>query len=116
MRATVDAKEFFQALNKVIKVVKRSQIPVLEGVLVQIKDEACTLAATDFTTWLTTTVPAVGDDLAFVFQRPKDVVRASRHFEGEMTLETQEIGSSGSPCPAALGPLRLRPFRRRATR
>ena len=43
MRATVDAKEFFQALNKVIKVVKRSQIPVLEGVLVQIKDEACTL-------------------------------------------------------------------------
>jgi DNA polymerase III sliding clamp (beta) subunit (PCNA family) len=92
VRATVDAKEFFQALNKVIKVVKRSQIPVLEGVLVQIKDEACTLAATDFTTWLTTTVPAVGDDLAFVFQRPKDVVRASRHFEGEMTLETQEIG------------------------
>lgn len=92
MRATVDAKEFFQALNKVIKVVKRSQIPVLEGVLVQIKDEACTLAATDFTTWLTTTVPAVGDDLAFVFQRPKDVVRASRHFEGEMTLETEESG------------------------
>lgn len=90
MRATVDAKEFSQALNKVIKVVKRSQIPVLEGVLIQIKDGACTLAATDFTTWLTTAIPAQGEDLAFVFQRSKDTARACGCFEGKLTLETEE--------------------------
>lgn len=92
MVASVDAKLFSQALNKVIKVIKKSQIPVLEGVLVQIKNGGCTLTATDFTTWLTTTIPAVGDDLDFVFRWPKDVVRASKHFEGEMTLETEESG------------------------
>lgn len=64
----------------------------MEGVLVQIKNGSCTLTATDFTTWLTTTIPAADGDLAFVFQWPKDVVRASKHFEGEMILETEESG------------------------
>lgn len=90
MKATVDAQGFCQALNKVIKVVKRSQIPVLEGVLVQIKGGACILTATDFTTWLTTAIPAQGDDVAFVFQRPKDAAQACKHFEGILTLETKE--------------------------
>lgn len=89
MRATVDAKEFSQALNKVIKVVKRSQIPVLEGVLVQIKDGVCTLTATDFATWLTVEIPAEGDDLSFVFQRPKDTAQACKHLEGSLMLETE---------------------------
>ena len=93
MRAIVDATEFSQALNKVIKVVKRSQIPVLEGVLVQIKDGVCTLTATDWTTWLTTAIPAQGDALAFVLQRPKDTARACGCFEGELTLETEEKSS-----------------------
>ncbi len=94
MRAIVDATEFSQALNKVIKVVKRSQIPVLEGVLVQIKDGACTLTATDFTTWLTTAIPAQGDALAFVLQRPKDTARACGCFEGELSMETEEKSGS----------------------
>jgi len=90
MRAVVDAKGFAQALSQVVKVLKQSAIPVLEGVLVQIKDENCTLTATDFTTWLTTTIPAVGGDLAFVFQRPKDAAQACKHFEGELILEMEE--------------------------
>lgn len=93
MRAIVDATEFSQALNKVIKVVKRSQIPVLEGVLVQIKDGACTLTATDWTTWLTTAIPAQGEDLAFVLQRPRDTARACGCFEDELALETEEKSS-----------------------
>ena len=88
MRAAVDAKEFFQALNQVSKVLKQSVVPVLEGVLVQIKDGRCTLIGTDFTTWLTATIPAEGDDLGFVFQRPKDAARACGHFEGRLALET----------------------------
>ena len=94
MRAIVDATEFSQALNKVIKVVKRSQIPVLEGVLVQIKDGVCTLTATDWTTWLTTAIPAQGDALAFVLQRPRDTARACGCFEGELSLETEEKSGS----------------------
>lgn len=93
MSATVDVKLFSQALNKVIKVVKRSQIPVLEGVLIQIKGGTCTLTATDFTTWLTTAIPAQGEDLAFAFQRPKDTARACGCFEGSLTLETEEKSS-----------------------
>ena len=90
MRAAVDAKEFSQALSKVVKVLKPSVVPVMEGVLVQIMDGRCTITATDFTTWLTTEVPAVGDDMGFVFQRPKDAARACGHFEGELVLETEE--------------------------
>jgi len=89
MRATVDAKEFSQAMNKVIKVIKRSEIPILEGVLVRINDGRCSLTATDFTTWLTAEIPAEGDDLSFVFQRPKDTAQACKHFEGRLMLETE---------------------------
>lgn len=90
MRATVDAKEFSQALNQVIKVIKQSSVPELEGVLVQIRDGRCTLTATDFTTWLTAAIPASGDELGFVFQRPKDAARACGHFAEELALETAE--------------------------
>ena len=90
MKAIVDAKEFSQALNRVIKVIKKSTIPALEGVLVQIKDDRCTLFATNFTTWLSVTIPAIGDDLGFVFQRPKDTARACGHFDGQLLLEAEE--------------------------
>lgn len=90
MRAIVDAKEFSQALNQVTKVLKQSVIPELEGVLVKVEAGRCTLSATDFTTWLTAAIPAEGDDLGFVFQRPKDAARACGHFDGELVLETEE--------------------------
>lgn len=51
MRATVDAKEFSQVLDKVSKAAKRSIEPELEGVQVQIAGGRCTLTATDMTTW-----------------------------------------------------------------
>ena len=98
MRAIVDAKEFSQALNKVIKVIKPASIPELEGVLVSISNDRCTLTATDFTTWLTTTIPARGDDLSFVFQRPKDAARACGHFEGELTLDAVEKSAEKDHC------------------
>lgn len=98
MRATVDAKAFSQALNQVTKVLKQSAIPVMEGVLVQIKDGRCTLAASDWTTWLTTAIPAQGDDVAFVFQRPKDAAKACAYFEGEMILETVETVQGNNSC------------------
>jgi len=95
VRATVDAKEFSQALDKVSKAAaKHSLLPVLEGVLVQIANGRCTLTATDMGTWLTAELPAQGDNLSFVFLRTRDVVRACRYFEGGLTLETIQ-GSTG---------------------
>ena len=77
MRATVNAKEFSQALDKVSKVIKRSAIPIIEGVLVRIANGRCTLTATDLTTWLTAEIASEGDDLSFVLRRIKDTARAA---------------------------------------
>ena len=98
MRAIVDAKEFAQALSKVTKVLKRSAVPVLEGVLVQVKDGLCILTASDWSTWLTTAIPAEGDDLGFVFPHPKDTARACGHFEGELILEAVETVQGKNSC------------------
>lgn len=98
MRAIVDAKEFAQALSKVTKVLKRSAVPVLEGVLVQVKDGRCTLAASDWTTWLTTAIPAEGDELSFALQHPKDAAKACAYFEGELLLEAVETVQGKNSC------------------
>ena len=68
MRATVDAKAFSEALSNVGRVIQKSAIPVLEGVLVRFKDGRCFLTGSDFTTWLTMSLPAQGEDFAFVLQ------------------------------------------------
>lgn len=60
MRAVVDAGAFSEALNNVSKVIQKSQIPVLEGLLVQFRNGRCFLTGSDFNTWLTVTVPAWG--------------------------------------------------------
>ncbi len=93
MRATVDAKEFSLALDRVSKVVKRSSVLILQGIKVQISDGRCTLTATDLTTWLTAEIPAQGDNLSFVLQRTKAATRACRYFDGELFLELTETGS-----------------------
>jgi len=98
MRAAVDAKEFSQALDKVSKAAKRSSVPELEGVQVQIAGGRCTLTATDPATWLTAEIPARGDDLGFVFPRTRDAVRACRHFEGEMDMELTEANDRERKC------------------
>ena len=85
-KITVDAKAFAEAMNKVSRVLKKSAIPILEEVAVSIKDDRCALTATNLETWLVTEIPAQGDDMSFVFQRTKDVMKACAHFEGELTL------------------------------
>lgn len=91
-KITVDAKAFVEAMNKVSRVLKKSAIPILEEVAVSIKDDRCALIATDLETWLVAELPAQGDDMSFVFQRTKDVMKACAHFEGELalTLDTED--------------------------
>lgn len=91
-RAVVDAKAFSAALDQVSKVPGKSKIPVMNEVHVQIRNEVCELTATDFDTWLINQVSAQGDDISFVFQRTKDVARACRLLEGELTLELNDTG------------------------
>ena len=87
MRATVDAKAFSEALNHVGRVPRQSTIPVLAGVLVRFENGRCSITGTDFTTWLTITRPAVGDDFTFLLDNPSDASKACRFFDGKLTLE-----------------------------
>ncbi len=93
MRAIVDAKEFSNALDKVSKVLKKSTcVPILEEAMICFSGGRCTLTGTDFDTWLTTEIPARGDDFAFVFHRTVSAAKACRRFDGELTLELTETG------------------------
>lgn len=85
--AVVDAKTFSNALEQTSKVLRKMSIPILSEVSVRFSGGACTLTGTDMETWLISNVPADGDDFSFVFRRTKEVERASRLFEGELSLE-----------------------------
>ena len=92
MRATVDAKAFVQALDRVSGIIRKSSIPVLNAVLVRFGDGHCTLTATNIETYLSAALPAQGDAFAFLLDRPRETARAFRQFEGELTLEQTEKG------------------------
>lgn len=87
MRALVDARAFSEALSKVSKVLVKSMIPVLEGLLIQLENGQCSVTGSDFNTWLTVTLPAQGDSFAFVLQKPEKAVKACRYFEGRLLLD-----------------------------
>lgn len=91
-KASVDAKAFSTALDQVSKALRRSSVPVLSEVLVEISSGKCTLTATDMDTWLFQTVPAQGDDLALVFHKTKDVAKACRLFDGKLELDFSDTG------------------------
>lgn len=93
MRAVVDAKEFSQALDKVSGVLRKSKFDhILEEAVICFSDGRCTLTGTDFETWLTTEIPARGDDFAFVFHRTASAAKVCRRFDGELVLELTETG------------------------
>lgn len=92
MRATVDAKAFSDALKNVAMVLKKSVVPILEEVSVRFSNGQCILTATDMDTWITTAIPADGNDFSFVFSRTKKVKQACHCFSGSLTLELMESG------------------------
>ena len=93
MKATVDAKAFSNALDKVSKVLQKSAcVPVLEEALICFSNGRCTLTGTNLDAWLTTEIPAQGDNFSFVFHRTANVAKACRRFDGELKLELTETG------------------------
>ena len=92
MRATIDAKAFVQALDRVSGMIRKSSIPVLNAVLVRFEAGHCTLTSTNIDTYLSATLPAQGDEFAFLLNRPRETARAFRQFEGELALKQTEKG------------------------
>lgn len=89
-KAVVDANAFVEALAQVNKITKRLSAPlppVLSEVHIRFSNGRCILTATDLDTWLMKEIPARGDDFTFAFRRTKDVVKASRFFCGDLTIE-----------------------------
>ena len=89
-RIVVDARAFSDAMAKVSRVLKKSPLPILGEICVSVRDGICTLTATDLETWITARLPAQGDDLTFVFNRTKDVMKALAHMDGELVMELTE--------------------------
>ena len=113
MRAFVDAKVFSTALSQVEKVLQKSSIPALEGILVHFSGDSCSLTGTDLTTWLRKKLPARGDDFSFVIRKPGIALKACRYFDGELTLELAERCTRKWCCPAAGVPESLTRFRQK---
>lgn len=86
----VNASAFYTAMGKVSRVLKRMPISVLGEICVSVKDGICTLTATDLETWLTARLLVQGDDVDFVFNRTKDVMKALAHMNGELVMELSE--------------------------
>lgn len=93
--ATVDAKAFSAALKKVSAILKRSSVPVLEGVYARFTSGHCVLTATDMDTWITVDFPASGDDFALVFSRIEAIERVSRFFDGKVSLSLMDERVNG---------------------
>lgn len=89
-RIVVDARAFSDAMAKVSRVLKKSPLPILGEICVSVRDGICTLTATDLETWITARLPVQGDDLTFVFNRTKDVMKALAHMDGELVMELTE--------------------------
>jgi len=92
MRASLDAKAFVQALERVSSMIRKSAIPVLNAVLVRFEANRCTLTSTNIEAYLSASVPAGGDEFSFLLDRPRETARAFRQFDGELTLEQTEAG------------------------
>ena len=88
MRSTVTAREFAEAIKKVSSILKSSPLPQFEQVRVDFDGNMCRLTATDLSIWAVAEIPAVGEDrFSFLFADTKTVVRACRHYSGELTVE-----------------------------
>lgn len=92
MRSSVDAAAFYKAMTALMDIPAKSPVKVLQEIKVEFTADHCTLSATDFNTWLSVTIPASGDDFAFVFWNSAGVQKVCRHYDGALELELQQRG------------------------
>lgn len=87
MRSSVDAAAFYKAMTALMDIPAKSPVKVLQEIKVEFTADHCTLSATNFNTWLSVTIPASGDDFAFVFWNSAGVQKVCRYFAGQLELE-----------------------------
>ena len=87
MRSSVDAAAFYKAMTALIDIPAKSPVKVLQEIKVEFTADHCTLSATNFNTWLSVTIPASGDDFAFVFWNSAGVQKVCRYFTGQLELD-----------------------------
>lgn len=92
MRSSVDAAAFYKAMTALMDIPAKSPVKVLQEIKVEFTADQCTLSATNFNTWLSVTIPASGDDFAFVFWNSAGVQKVCRHYDGALELELQQRG------------------------
>ena len=92
MRSSVDAAAFYKAMTALMDIPAKSPVKVLQEIKAEFTADHCTLSATDFGTWLSVTIPASGDDFAFVFWNSAGVQKVCRHYDGALELELQQRG------------------------
>ena len=90
MRAKADAGAFLTVLKKVTQILRKSSIPVLEGVHIRFQNGKCVLTGTNMDTWIVAELPAEGEHFACVLSHPEAVEEVCRHFAGDLTLELTE--------------------------
>ena len=109
MRSSVDAAAFYKAMTALMDIPAKSPVKVLQEIKVEFTSDHCTLSATDFGTWLSVTIPASGDDFAFVFWNSAGIQKVCRYFTGQLELElsgqrksqiiTMRCGDKGGKLP-----------------
>lgn len=87
MKNSVDAAAFYKAMTALMDIPAKSPVKVLQEIKVEFTADHCTLSATDFGTWLSVTIPASGDNFAFVFWNSAGVQKVCRYFTGQLELE-----------------------------
>lgn len=87
MRSSVDAAAFYKAMTALMDIPAKSPVKVLQEIKAEFTADHCTLSATNFNTWLSVTIPASGDDFAFVFWNSAGVQKVCRYFTGQLELE-----------------------------
>lgn len=92
MKSSVDAAAFYKAMTALMDIPAKSPVKVLQEIKVEFIADHCTLSATNFNTWLSVTIPASGDDFAFVFWNSAGVQKVCRHYDGALELELQQRG------------------------
>lgn len=90
-RCTVNADEFQQALDKVLKAAaKKARISFLEEALVRFDGSTCTLTCTDLELWCQAVIPAQGEPCAFVLADSRKLLTACKYFSGDLQISYSE--------------------------
>ena len=92
MNNSVDAAAFYKAMTALMEVTSKSSIEVLREIKAEFTGDRCVLSAADLDTWMSVTIPAVGDSFDFVFRNSANIQKVCRHYDGALELELQQRG------------------------